>query len=370
MIYLAGSRHIDARHTSESLHTCSDCSQAENRTAKETVASMPFDGAWVKSTEYEGECFEIQYTAKEAGDFELHVWCDPDGSGTRQWLTGSPFSVRVSGVRPSTTGSFVGPVDAVSEPMAAGGSMVLRPQLRDQFGNASSAAQGEFEVFIETPGDGVHPLELKTLKGLGAYEVSRSCRPARLGSFQVVSALHALYLSSCIVVWPQVTCDVQLKGRHLVQFLLHKEHISGSPVEFDVLPDKALAAKSRCYPPSEPPLINQPCEILVEAVDKFGNRLEVGGSRVDARASGPGVSACTTEDQQDGTYIVSFTAAVVGETRVIVRLDNNEMAPLKLVFVAPGEGGSVEAGRKGKKASNAGDSLAPAAAPASAPAGE
>ena len=167
---------------------------------------------------------------------------------------------------------------------------------------------------------------------------------------------------------------MQLKGRHLVQFLLNKEHISGSPVEFDVLPDKALAAKSRCYPPNEPPQINQPCEILVEAVDKFGNRLEVGGSRVDARASGPGVSACTTEDQQDGTYIVSFTAAVVGETRVIVRLDNNEMAPLKLVFVAPGEG-SVEANRKGisreKRVSNAGDlSLAPAAAPAAAPADE
>ena len=31
----------------------------------------------VQSAEHEGASeFEIQYTAKEAGDFELHVWCD------------------------------------------------------------------------------------------------------------------------------------------------------------------------------------------------------------------------------------------------------------------------------------------------------
>ena len=54
-----------------------------------------------------GESFEIQYTAKEAGDFELCVWCDPQDSEERQWLTGSPFLVRVTGVLPSCEGSFV-----------------------------------------------------------------------------------------------------------------------------------------------------------------------------------------------------------------------------------------------------------------------
>jgi len=34
---------------------------------------------------------------------------------------------------------------------------------------------------------------------------------------------------------------------------------------------------------------------------------------------------------------VTFTAAVVGETRVIVRLDNVEMAPLKLLFIDSGK---------------------------------
>ena len=97
--------------------------------------------------------------------------CDPDGSGTRQWLTGSPFSVRVTGVRPSTSGSSVGGVEALTDaPVVAGDLATLRPQLRDQFGNASSAGEGEFEAYIETPA-GITPLDLKQLKGLGAYEV-------------------------------------------------------------------------------------------------------------------------------------------------------------------------------------------------------
>ena len=60
----------------------------------------------------------------------------------------------------------------------------------------------------------------------------------------------------------------------------------------------------------------------IEAIDKFGNKLDRGGSRVDARANGPGVSACQAEDKGDGTYIISFSSAVVGETRVTVRLDH------------------------------------------------
>ena len=295
---------------------------ADGKAQSATVASMPFAGQWVKAQDHEGESFEIGYTAEEAGDFELYVWCDPDGAsgGNRQWLTGSPFPVRVTGVRPSTSGSYVGGVDVLmGEPVTAGDMLSLRPQLRDQFGNASSAAEGEFEVLMETP-VGVHSLELKSLKGLGAYEVSY---------------------------------EVQLKGAHSVQFLLQGHHIAGSPVEFTVLPAAALGTKSKLYPPVEPPQTHQPCEILLEAIDKFGNKLDRGGQRVEARANGPGVSGCTSEDKGDGTYTISFTAAVVGETRVIVRLDNVEMQPLKLVFVAPSEAGGVNAdGVKRAKSKN------------------
>ena len=53
---------------------------------------------------------------------------------------------------------------------------------------------------------------------------------------------------------------------------------------------------------------------------------------------------------------ISFSAAVVGECRVAVRFDNVEMAPLKLVFVAPAEGGG---GGKGKKPAVSAEDAAP-----------
>ena len=120
----------------------------------------------------------------------------------------------------------------------------------------------------------------------------------------------------------------------------------------------AIANKSRLLPLQEAPVINQPCELLLEAIDKYGNKLDRGGARVDARASGPGVGQCEAKDRGDGTYTITFTAGVVGETRVTVRLDNVEMPALKLVFVAPTDGGG-----KGKKAA-ATDVKAEAPAPA------
>ena len=90
------------------------------------------------------------------------------------------------------------------------------------------------------------------------------------------------------------------KGAHSIHFLLNGVDISGSPVEFNVNPAAALGNKSKLYPPTEPPVTHVPCELLLEAIDRYGNRLESGGSRVDARGSGPGVSACTVTDNDDG----------------------------------------------------------------------
>jgi hypothetical protein len=217
----------------------------------------------------------------------------------------------------SCAGSFVTVVNGDSTTLTAGESLTLKPQLRDQFGNASAAAPDEFVSFVKTP-DGEHRLELRQLKGLGLYEVSY---------------------------------DVTIKGSYYVHFRLAGQDIAGSPVEYTVSPGPALGTKSRLYPPPESPIIGQPCELLLEAIDKYGNKLDRGGARIDARANGPGVSACTAEDRGDGTYKVSFTAAVVGETRVIVRLDNVEMAPLKLLFIDAGKavkGGGGKGGEASK----------------------
>ena len=40
-----------------------------------------------------------------------------------------------------------------------------------------------------------------------------------------------------------------------------------------------------------------------------------------------------TDDNKDGSYTLSFSGAVAGECRVVVRLDNNEMAPQIVTFV-------------------------------------
>ena len=314
----------------------------EGKATRDSVETMPFEGDWVKSEGGDGESFQIQYTAKEAGDFELHVWCNPDGSGSRQWLTGSPFTLRVTGVHPSQEGSFV-ERDGEGE-LEAGECVVCRPQLRDQFGNASAALEGTFTAHVDAP-DGMHSLELKPLKGLGVYEVAY---------------------------------DVALKGPHAIHVLLEGYDICSSPVTFDVIPAQALGSKSKLVPPSEPPQINQPCELLVEAIDKFGNKLDKGGSRVDARANGPGVTPCTVDDRNDGTYTITFSSSVVGETRIIVRLDNVEMPPLKMLFVEGKGGGEGVKRGKGIKPGSAAAADAPAeaapatdpetAAPASAPA--
>ena len=304
-----------------------------DKSQKDTIPSMGFDGNWVKAEDHEGESFEIQYTAKEAGDFELHVWCNPDGTTgkdgneARQWLTGSPFPVRVTGVRPSREGSFVELIG--SSEVVAGESITLRPQLRDQFGNASAAMEGTFVVQMLAP-DRTEELELKQLKGLGLYESSY---------------------------------EVTVKGRHLVHFLLNGEDIVGSPVEYMVSPAGAIAGKSKLHPPKKEPTINQQCELLLESIDKYGNKLDRGGARVDARANGPGVSPCVSEDLENGTYKISFSAAVVGETRVIVRLDNAEMPPLKITFVDGGKGGGK--GKPGGTAAEQAEASSPAPAPAS-----
>jgi hypothetical protein len=144
--------------------------------------------------------------------------------------------------------------------------------------------------------------------------------------------------------------QVAIKGTHSVHFLLNGLDITGSPVPFTVSPAAAVGSKSKIYPPKTECIINQPCELLLEAIDKYGNKLISGGSRVDARANGPGVSACVAEDQGNGTYTISFTAAVIGETRVIVRLDNMELAPIKILFSDDGAKGKGKGGAKGAAA--------------------
>lgn len=54
---------------------------------------------------------------------------------------------------------------------------------------------------------------------------------------------------------------------------------------------------------------------------------------IAARVVGTGFSAVMTQDHKNGSYTLSFSGAVAGEARVVVRLDNTEMSPVTVCFV-------------------------------------
>ena len=81
------------------------------------------------------------------------------------------------------------------------------------------------------------------------------------------------------------------------------------------------------------------------------------------------MSPCEVVDNQDGTYQVTFTSTVVGECRVIVRLDNKEMQPVTLNFE---KRGGISSNPKGEAGGEAAEAVAPSAdhMPAQEPSGE
>lgn len=86
------------------------------------------------------------------------------------------------------------------------------------------------------------------------------------------------------------------------------------------------------------------CCLMLEAFDKHGNRVDRGGAIIAARVIGTGCSAVTVVDSGDGSYALSFSCAIAGECKVVVRLDNHEMPSLTVSFVKgleEGPGGAL-----------------------------
>ena len=270
--------------------------ERKRRAAMEALHSMRFDGFWV-----DGE-YEIRFMAEKAGDHQLHLWADPEGKGVREILPGSPFTLNVIENVASPKTSTIGIEEKPSEEKGfhAGEKLIVRPQLRDMYGNPSAAAPDALTAMADTP-DGQLQLAVRpSSKGLGAYEV---------------------------------ICETLLKGEYTLHVLLNGEALAGSPAIFMVHPAAANAGRSKLLPPVEPPTTNKSCELVLVAVDKLGNALDRGGARIDARVIGANASACVTEDKKDGTYTLTFTAGAMGEYRVNARLDNSEITPMTLQFV-------------------------------------
>lgn len=355
--------------------------------AAATAPSMPFEGSWEGDRSRSDDEYDIRYHAQEAGEFDLHVWMDPDGSGARKWLVGSPYLVRVSGVRASPVGSLLmgteaymnlgdelgdsgdeGKASAGNPPstptqadlrrlmrrskeiqampmpeLQAGERLFLNPQLRDDCtrrahisppcpaptpslshlignarvsahadGNASFATEGALKAFVDCP-TGTTELALKQLRDFGAYEL---------------------------------TYDLNVKGKHIARVELNGEPITGSPFEFMVVPSAPVVSKSTLRKVGEA-YVGKDCLVLLETADRFGNSVEVGGTSIQARAVGTGASTAVFKDNEDGTYAISFTSTIVGDTRLIVKMGNQEMSPLTVLFVDKSKAQEVEAGEDG-----------------------
>ena len=286
---------------------------------EDATETMPFTGAWVNG------CYEIRYVAQQAGVLDLNLWCIVDQeTGTKEPLPGSPFAVHVSEGTASPVGSFVREAEASKQGagIVAGEHVILKPQLNDMFGNPSSAPEGVLTAVLDSPAETGQVLEPPKLRsGLGSYEL---------------------------------TLEPFKAGPHHVHILLEGKEITGSPVNFYVSP--AAPNSQKCYlyrPDSEPILINSQCDILLKTHDKYGNQLDRGGVRVDAKAAGVAASACTVEDHKDGTYTIRLTAGAPGEVKVTARIDSVELKPLSVFFTktaADGEpsGKEEEAGEEGE----------------------
>ena len=150
--------------------------------------------------------------------------------------------------------------------------------------------------------------------------------------------------------------ELTRKGEHTAFISLNGSPIAGSPLQFVVRPAAPIAARSYLVPPPHPSL-NVPLEVLLQLVDKFGNDVERGEVRVDAKAFGPKASECTVVDCENGTFRLTFTAAVPGDYKVQVRLENAEMSPCHI---------NVQKGDAGDAEGIVGTPTTPAAAPAAA----
>jgi hypothetical protein len=352
--------------------------------------SMPFEGRWVEDDSKEAS-FEMLYTAKQAGEFELHVWYVAEAVGAaHEKLPGSPFSLCVSEGKANPSGCMIRGAQQLREErtIPAGQEISLYPQLKDQFGNASSASDGALTASLEGPMDSVDNGREGGRGGAGGTAHHSGSSP--MGSPHPPHTPHTPHSPSgsstsavASVALPvrkqqglgayEVRCEPHLHGLYRVHVSLHGSPISDSPVVFEVVPGAPLGAKSRLLPPAESTqkIGDTPCELLLECLDKFGNIVRRGGASVAARALGPGTSACTVEDLENGRYLIRFTQAAAGECKVMVRLDNQDVPPMSVMFAGGDKKSKKDEGGGAAAAAGEGQGSVPpsprAAAPSSTP---
>lgn len=255
---------------------------------------------------------------------------------TRNFLPGCPFLLPVKAGRASAIRSSVRIVRERDAALSytAGERLSIKIQLRDEHGNSAvldmfpqAQDHPQLTATVDTPNE---QLAL-TLKAAVAEE--RTDHPRREASKKASVASSIALIGAYELVCPT---ELTTKGDHVVSILLDGSPITDSPVHFIVRHAVATAAKSWLQAPSNPPVINETCQIVLHLVDKYGNVVERGEVRVDAKVFGSKASDAQVVDVADGTYTISFTASLSGDYKVQVRLENNEL-PALAIHVADDE---------------------------------
>lgn len=318
----------------------------ENHSAEwKTAESQSFEGKW------EGEVFEIRYTPETSGDLRLFIWCE-QGSGTdakREQLPNSPFRVYSTSGPASARGTFIegfataqivsdqrDKKGAVAQPagkadvsgglstlqiidgnhmasgskIGAGEILLFRPQVRDVYGNPTSADDDALKVLMHTPDGQEHELQVASSvkNSMASYEAR--FEPKVKGDCRV---------------------DVSLNGTPIVS----------SPVLFEVLTGIPDVVKSTFTIPPAPLFAASPCHIKLNSVDKFGNECTSGGAYVTARLQSNNLPAGqdpTVEviDESNGTYTCTLNLKAPCDVKLNVMVQR-EKPKIGVVSAPPAE---------------------------------
>jgi len=373
----AKAAEIEKRKLEEEARRAAAKAAAAFEARKATVPSIDFEGAWRVGGEY-----EVRYTAKESGNFALHIWCDVEGNGERRRLPGSPFHLHVSAAAPSWTGSSIG--NSEKNSYVAGEKLELFPQLRDSFGNPAastdrwkppdnqaSLATSIMQELLQQHGVGLLPVSMKYQPTddvqRSADNDERSSSPTKTkrrpslanASTPQLRLLHArsptkrgtaigaerekvapVYELTAWLVTPRGKSALSLKkdenalglhrvddyeltmaGQYEANITLNGTPINGSPVCFEVTPAPPSGKLSYVSAPEGPAYVKLPYELKLVTLDKFGNLLSTGGERVDGKVLGSTTTPCTVVDHKDGTYSLHFTVNNTGSFNVEVRVN-------------------------------------------------
>lgn len=300
----------------------------------------------LKPHDFEGEweagdtgIYEMRYTAKAAGWCDLHVWCDPTNKGERLPFPNSPYHLSVAPGRASPAvsslpaegwtkvvkeerGGGKGAAGHDASALYAGDTICIRPQIYDQYENATVLPEDALKIVHKRPNGSEHQLHYTQSQKSGQW---------------VFDIRH----------------DTAVSGAHSVDVLLFDTPIRGSPVTFTVQPDKPDPTNCKMLSPEGVSnfYTGQMYTCRIKTFDRFNNECRTGGLTLSFRLQVikqgvhdqttlvPSNHSCEVVDEQNGEYAVNVSVAIPCVIKVIVNMDKNlpasggELTPVQLQFL-------------------------------------